>query len=1265
MRRKGTKPSSVCRQEEGPPPSPDGAHSNGDPEQPDGGADSAAAAETPGEELDNRSLEEILNSIPPPPPPAMASEAGAPRLMITHIVNQNFKSYAGEKILGPFHKRFSCIIGPNGSGKSNVIDSMLFVFGYRAQKIRSKKLSVLIHNSDEHKDIQSCTVEVHFQKIIDKEGDDYEVIPNSNFCVSRTAYRDNTSVYHISGKKRTFKDVGNLLRSHGIDLDHNRFLILQGEVEQIAMMKPKGQTEHDEGMLEYLEDIIGCGRLNEPIKVLCRRVEILNENRGEKLNRVKMVEKEKDALEGEKNIAIEFLTLENEIFKKKNHICQYYIYDLQKRIAEMKTQKEKIHEDTKEITERSNMLSNEMKAKNSANSAVKDIEKKLNKVTKFIEENKEKFTQLDLEDVQIREKLKHATSKAKKLEKQLQKDKEKVSKEREKEEKKLKEVMDSLKQETQGLQKEKESQEKELMGFNKSVNEARSKMEVAQSELDIYLSRHNTAVSQLSKAKEALITASETLKERKAAIGDINTKLPQTQRELKEKEKELQKLTQEEINLKSLVHDLFQKVEEAKSSLATNRSRGKVLDAIIQEKKSGRIPGIYGRLGDLGAIDEKYDIAISSCCHALDYIVVDSIDTAQECVNFLKRHNIGVATFIGLDKMAVWAKKMTKIQTPENTPRLFDLVKVNNEEIRQAFYFALRDTLVADNLDQATRVAYQKDRRWRVVTLQGQIIEQSGTMTGGGSKVMRGRMGSSVIVEISEEEVNKMESQLERHSKQAMQIQEQKVQHEEAVVKLRHSEREMRNTLEKFTASIQGLSEQEEYLTVQIKELETNVLTTAPDKKKQKLLEENVSAFKKEYDAVAEKAGKVEAEVKRLHDTIIEINNRKLKAQQTKLDMINKQLDECASAITKAQVAIKTADRNLKKAQDSVFRTEKEIKDTEKETNDLKAELKNIEDKAEEVIKNTNAAEESLPEIQKEHRNLLQELKVIQENEHALQKDALSVKLKLEQIDGHIAEHNSKIKYWQKEISKIKLHPVEDNPVETVSVLSPEDLEAIKDPGSITNQIALLETQCHEMKPNLGAIAEYKKKEELYLQRVAELDKITSERDNFRQAYEDLRKQRLNEFMAGFYVITNKLKENYQMLTLGGDAELELVDSLDPFSEGIMFSVRPPKKSWKKIFNLSGGEKTLSSLALVFALHHYKPTPLYFMDEIDAALDFKNVSIVAFYIYEQTKNAQFIIISLRNNMFEISDRLIGIYKTYNITKSVAVNPKEIASKGLG
>ncbi len=180
---------------------------------------------------------------------------------------------------------------------------------------------------------------------------------------------------------------------------------------------------------------------------------------------------------------------------------------------------------------------------------------------------------------------------------------------------------------------------------------------------------------------------------------------------------------------------------------------------------------------------------------------------------------------------------------------------------------------------------------------------------------------------------------------------------------------------------------------------------------------------------------------------------------------------------------------------------------------------------------------------------------------------------------------------------------------------------------------------------------------------VADLDQITTERNEARKMHEDLRRLRLEMFMDGFSRITLKLKEMYQMITLGGDAELELVDSLDPFSEGIVFSVRPPKKSWKNIANLSGGEKTLSSLALVFALHIFKPTPLYVMDEIDAALDFKNVSIVAHYIKERTKNAQFIIISLRNNMFELADRLVGIYKTNNCTKSVTINPRMFSKKG--
>jgi len=230
----------------------------------------------------------------------------------------------------------------------------------------------------------------------------------------------------------------------------------------------------------------------------------------------------------------------------------------------------------------------------------------------------------------------------------------------------------------------------------------------------------------------------------------------------------------------------------------------------------------------------------------------------------------------------------------------------------------------------------------------------------------------------------------------------------------------------------------------------------------------------------------------------------------------------------------------------------------------------------------------------------------------------------------------------------------ENLPSKDLHMYTSEELSKFK-PQNLVAEYEWLDEKVKNAKPDLSVLKEYKKREEEFMNRAKDLEDVTQQRDAQKQKYDGLRKQRLDEFMAGFNLISLKLKEMYQMITLGGNAELELVDSMDPFSEGIIFSVMPPKKSWKNISNLSGGEKTLSSLALVFALHVFKPTPLYFMDEIDAALDFRNVSIVANYIKDRTKNAQFIIISLRNDMFELSHRLIGIYKTSNQTRSVSID----------
>lgn len=201
---------------------------------------------------------------------------------------------------------------------------MLFVFGYRANKIRCKKLSVLIHNSKKFPNMDGCRVAVHFAEIVDHEDGSFETVPNSEFVIAREAQRNNSSFYTIGDRRVHFKEVAKVLKYHNVDLDHNRFLILQGEVESIAMMKPKGQTDNECGHLEYLEDIIGTTRYKEPLAKITARVDLLTEERTEKHNRCKMAEREMNDLKLPMEEAVDYLKEDNKLTKTKNIQYQKY-----------------------------------------------------------------------------------------------------------------------------------------------------------------------------------------------------------------------------------------------------------------------------------------------------------------------------------------------------------------------------------------------------------------------------------------------------------------------------------------------------------------------------------------------------------------------------------------------------------------------------------------------------------------------------------------------------------------------------------------------------------------------------------------------------------------------------------------------------------------------------------------------------------------------------------------------------------------------------
>ncbi|XP_076766925.1 haspin [Xylocopa sonorina] len=1220
--------------------------------------------------------------IPPPLEVNNQIDINGPRLMITKIVNHNFKSYGETQVVGPFHKCFSAIVGPNGSGKSNVIDSMLFVFGYRATRIRTKKVSDLIHNSNEHQNINSCTVSVHFQQIIDKTEMDYDIVPNSEFVISRTAFKDNSSYYELNKKKVQFKEIAKVLKSFNVDLDHSRFLILQGEVEQIAMMKPKAQNENDTGMLEFLEDIIGTVRYKEPLEKIMDKVEYLSDYRVQKLNRLKIVEKEKAALEEPMQQAIQYLQLENEIIKLQYQLYSYQRFKTSDEIMKQETKTSELDKDLSELVSKMDEINNDKEQKNKVikekSKAWDNLQKQKDQISASFDKIRKCDESLHAELIEINKRrkaniasLKTEKSKLEELSKVPEKNTKDIEecqvllenhiKRKEKEELILEKLMTELSKKTEPLLNKRSDFEKKLISLRKDVDQAQAAFNIAQSELELYSSVESTEKEKFEKLKQSLKLTKDNLIARNAQLQALENKIPLSENELRNAQQELKVVKTKEIEKIAELKKNRAWYEEQKSALQANKSKNTIIQSLMREKREGRIPGVFGRLGDLGAIDGKYDIAVSTACGPLDNIVVDTVETAQTCITFLRQNDIGRATFISLEKQQHFLSKCKeKISTPENVPRLFDLIRVEDERVLPAFYYSLQDTLVANDLDQATRIAYGR-KRFRVVTLKGQLIELSGTMSGGG-RTLKGRMGQTVLKnELSQKDIEKLQVNLDEVFKECNELKTKSESLERQIHTLNIAVKEMKVSKEKLCIEVKTLQEQEPSLVAQLEIQEKKVKKSISNPQKIKELKKAMDAAMNNLETVSKNSKAIEDQVNHINNEIEEISGSCIKDKQKQINHLFKVIDKTKAEICKLQVGIKTVERNVKKTEQRIDSLENDVQTCEQRLRDIQQEKGQLEEQGKEYLKELEQVTEALSERDEMMSSFKEELHALQAKENKMKAVKIDLDQKLKEYKNVIKELKQKIRDLTRRIADLKLQVIPGEDVEQLKELTDEELNEL-DENILISRLQKVKKKLPAEVPNMQVVDQYKEKDALYLQRVAELEKITVERNKIRDIYETAKRSRNQEFFAGFTIISNKLKEIYQMITLGGDAELELVDTLDPFSEGVAFSVRPPKKSWKNICNLSGGEKTLSSLALVFALHHYKPSPLYFMDEIDAALDFKNVSIIGNYIKERTKNAQFIIVSLRSNMFELADYLVGIYKTYNCTKCVTVEPKKFYEK---
>lgn len=549
---------------------------------------------------------------------------------------------------------------------------MLFVFGYRAQQIRSKKLSVLIHNSSKYPNVNSCKVAVHFQQIVDKEDGTFDFIPNTEIVIARTAFRNNSSFYSVNGREVKFKEVASILDEHNIDLLHNRFLILQGEVESIAMMKPKVINPGDKGLLEYLEDIIGTERYKKPLFLINERLDKLNDERTEKHNRCRLAEREMKDLELPMSQAVEYLKLENKKFQAKNLHLQLYIHLMKAQIEGLQTDREgadnalkehdaKFEESKKQRLEKEKVIADEMKKH----------EELLGKV----EECKSLEAKARASHQKVDAKMKATNVRRKDLKKQIEADEKKLEDLKKLPEKNKKEIEESkaliekqtaekagleatlaentktLVKDTKPFQDQKEPLEKELGTLKASLDKLKADYSEAEKELEIMKKDETSESRKYESLRHSLEEIKKQLEEKQAQLEESQASIPDMKRQLVTKQQEVQKLQKDEAEYDNELRKVRAKLEENRSNMQAAQSNNRVLNALMKERQKGRIPGILGRLGDLGGIDAKYDVAISTCCGRLDNIVVEDVTTAQACIQFLKDNNIGRATFIALDKV--------------------------------------------------------------------------------------------------------------------------------------------------------------------------------------------------------------------------------------------------------------------------------------------------------------------------------------------------------------------------------------------------------------------------------------------------------------------------------------------------------------------------------------------------------------------------------------------------------------------------------------
>lgn len=1185
-------------------------------------------------------------------------------MILKALEMQGFKSFPDKTVL-EFNKGITAVVGPNGSGKSNISDAVRWVLGEQSTKtLRGSKMEdVIFSGTDVRKAKGFAEVTLRLDntdRSLNKDSDEVSV--------TRRYYRSGDSEYLVNGESARLRDVNELFMDTGLGRD-GYSIVGQGKIAD--MVSPKASERRD-----MLEEAAGISHFRYRRGDAIKRLAQAEENLVRLRDILSELESRVGPLKAQSEKAQKFIVLAGE---RKNLEIGIWLNTIDKTGEKMRDQEHKIEIAEASHKEAQDELSKIGEMIDKAADGTRDINIKLEEIRNSASGFEEKLSDIDSQIKVAENSILHNNETIERINRDKAAESETeqnidaaVSAARECIQKAEEQIADATRQMDE-LSKQEETYRLSSSEFsdraaalsgeisalsvrladcrvtaetaNSSIEEIRSRisaidesMGTRKDDYDALLKRKADAEAELKEIQDEIVSVKNAIDGYTLRFENRGKKADNVKLAIDEKQRELHK-GQDRVRL---LEDLEKNMEGYFGAVK----------AVMKESGRGALRGIYGPVSQLITVKDKYSAAIETALGAaVQNIVVDNETDAKRAMGFLKEHRAGRATFLPIT--AIKGRVLSEQGLDDQygfVSIASDLVSYDNK-YSEIIRWLLGRTAVAEDIDSAIAIAKKYSYRFRIVTLDGQVINAGGSMTGGSRVQNAGILSRGNEIERLKGSLASMQKELDGM------LSDYKLLLEDASAAKAELEGAEGDLLRAKEENIRREGELK---------LASDKLASVSSGVKE-LLEEK-ETLEKRIESVSSGAEAARSQIDELKETL-ENKEKELESITGDSKTLQKNREEVASKAAEIRLRIVSLQKDVEANTDEITRLKNRKTGHLDRLSELDEEIREIEEKNDELralTERLSADEKALKANHGDAQNQINEL-ISQRDE--LEKQANDLRLherakseERERLSGDIARLEERKIAMRNEYDNLtsKLYDEYQLTRREAAALEIE----IDDYSLAAKRLAELKSQIRALgSVNVSAIEEYKEVSERYEFLSGQINDVETSRAELNKMIDDLTGKMAEQFREQFNRINSCFGQTFIELFGGGKAELRLEDERDVLGSDIEIKVQPPGKNVQNINLLSGGEKGLSAIALLFAILKVTPAPFCIFDEVEAALDDVNVSRYAQYVRRMTKNTQFILITHRRGTMEEADVLYGVtMQEKGVSKLLELKTAEMAKK---